>query len=137
MIDASGCGGDDIERPHHARRKLVEDGRFQARDSGETRMISCARCEVDARAPSLVERIGRRIDHAWERFDTLQLAHRRHGQDRLDGGAKALVVDGPGEAAGEADGRLLKGHDLQAMTALAGRRQAAFPHREAAVNDEG
>ena len=54
---------------------------------------ACSRCKVDARAPRLVERVSRRIDHAGESLDALQLAHRRAKQDLLDGGTQALIVD--------------------------------------------
>ncbi len=50
---------------------------------------------------------------------------------------RLLIVDGPGEAASKADRRLLEGHDLEAMTTVACRRQAAFPHGETTVNDQG
>ncbi|MDI4642272.1 hypothetical protein K9U39_15200 [Rhodoblastus acidophilus] len=53
----------------------------------------------------------------------------------MDGGAQTLIVDGSDEAAGKPDRRLLERHDLEAMTTIAGRRQAAFPHGETAVND--
>ena len=135
MADAAGRGGDDIDGAHHAGRKLVEDGGFQARDGVEARMVGRSRCEVDARAPSFVKRVGRRIDHAGKSLDALQLAHRRRGQDRLDGGAQAFVVDGPGEAAGQPNRCLLEGHDLKAMTAIAGRRQTHFSHGQAAMNN--
>jgi hypothetical protein len=54
----------------------------------------------------------------------------------LDGRAQVLVVNRPGKAAGEPYGRLLEGHDLEAMTTVASRRQAAFPHGETTVNDQ-
>jgi hypothetical protein len=53
----------------------------------------------------------------------------------LDGGAQALIVYGPGKTARKAHRRLLEGHNLQAVTTIASRRQAAFPHGETAVND--
>ena len=137
MIDTGGRGGDDVERPHHAGRKLVEDRRFQARDSGETRMIGRACGKIEARAPGFVEGVGRRVDHAGKSLDALHLAHRRGGQGRLDGRAQALVVDGAGEAARQPDGGLLEGHDLKAVTTVTASRQPALPHREAAVNDQG
>ena len=119
MTDTGGCGGDDVERPHHAGRKLVEDGRFQARDGGETRMIGRACGKIDARAPGFVERVGRRVDHAGKSLDALQLPHRRGRQGRLDGRAQALVVDRAGEAARQPDGGLLEGHDLKAVATVA------------------
>ncbi|WP_245479799.1 hypothetical protein [Hansschlegelia zhihuaiae] len=136
MTDAGGRGGDDIERSHHAGRKLVENGRFQARDGGETGMIRRVCGQIDARAPGFVERVSRRVDHAGKSLDALQLAHRRCGQGRLDGRAQALVVDRADEASGQPDGRLLEGHDLEAMATVTARRQAALPHGEAAVNDQ-
>ncbi len=78
MTDTGGCGGNDVERPHHAGRKLVEDGRFQARDGGETRMIGRACGKIDARAPGFVERIGRRVDHAARAADHPRLAAIAH-----------------------------------------------------------
>jgi hypothetical protein len=86
---------DDVERSHHARRKLFEDGRFQARESGETWMVGRASGKIDARAPGFVKRVDRRVDHARKRLDALQLAHRRSGQSRLDSRTQAVVVDGP------------------------------------------
>ncbi|WP_244409656.1 hypothetical protein [Methylorubrum populi] len=92
--------------------------------------------QIDARAPSFVERVSRRVDHAGESLDALQLAHRRCGQGRLDGRAQALVIDGPDEAASQPDGGLLEGHDLEAVATATARRQSALPHSEAAVNDQ-
>ena len=137
MVDAAGRRGDDVDGAHHAGRKLVEDGRFEARDGAEAWMVGCSRCKVDAGAPSLVERVSRRIDRTWESLDTLQLAHRRRGQDRLDGRAQAFVVNGPREPAGKPYGHLLEGHGLQAVMTGAGRREAAFPHCGTTMNDQG
>jgi len=137
MTDTGGCGGDDVERPHHAGRKLVEDGRFQARDSGETRMIGRACGKIDARAPGFVERVGCRVDHAGKSLDALQLPHRRGRQGRLDGRAQALIVDRTSKSAGKSDGRLLERHDLEAVTTATTRREAALPHGEATVNNQG
>ena len=100
-------------------------------------MVGCSRREVDARAPSFVQRVDRRVDHTGESLDALQLAHRRHRQDCLDRGAQAVIVDGPGKTASKAHRRLLEGHDLEAMTTVACRGQAAFPHGETTVNDQG
>ena len=100
-------------------------------------MLGRARRQVDARAPGLMQRVGGRVDHAGQHLDAVQLAHRRRRQDGLDRRAQAFVVDRSGEAAGEPRCRLLEGHDLQAVAAVARRHQAAFPHGEAAVNDEG
>jgi hypothetical protein len=81
MGEALSRGGGDVERPQHAGRKLVEDGRLQARDGGEARMVIGRACgKVDARAPGFVQRVSRRIDHAGQRFDALQFAHRRRGR---------------------------------------------------------
>ena len=137
MVDAAGRGGDDVDGAHHAGRKLVEDGLFEARDGAEAWMVGCSRCKVDAGAPGLVERVSRRIDHTWESLDTFQLVQRRRGQDRLDGRAQAFVVNGPREPAGKPYGPRLKRHDLQAVTTCAGRREAAFPHGETTMNDQG
>ncbi len=40
-------------------------------------------------------------------------------------------------SAGQPDGGLLEGHDLEAVTTVTARRQPALPHGEAAVNDQG
>ena len=109
MGDAADRSGDDVDGAHHAGRKLIEDSRFQPGNSIEARMVGGSRGEVDARAPSLVQGVGRRVDHTRKHFDALQLAHQRHRQDRLDRSAQAFLVDGSGEAAGEPDGRLLEG----------------------------
>jgi hypothetical protein len=58
-------------------------------------------------------------------LDALQLAHRRRRQGRLDGRAQAFVVDGTDEAAGQPDGGLLEGHDLEAVALLPSSRQTA------------
>jgi hypothetical protein len=136
MTDAGGRSGDDVEGPHHAERKLVEDSRFQARDGAKTPMIGRVCGKIDARAPSFVERVGRRVDHAGKSLDALQLAHRCCGQGCLDGRAQAFVVDGSGEAAGQPDCGLLEGHDLEAVTTVTACGQPTLPHGEAAVNDQ-
>jgi hypothetical protein len=71
MTDAAGRSDDDIEGPHHASWKLVEDGPFQARDGGETRMICRACGKIDARAPGFVKGVGRRVDHTRKSLDAL------------------------------------------------------------------
>jgi hypothetical protein len=65
------------------------------------------------------------------------VAQGRRGQDRLDCGAQAFVIDRPDKAAGESHCHLLEGHHLQTVTAVARRREAAFPHGETTVNDQG
>ena len=136
MINAGDRGGDDVDRPHHAGWKLGENGLFQARDGVNAQVVGRSRREVDARAPSLVKRVGCRVDHTGQSLNALKLAHRCRRQDRLDGGAQALIVDGSNKTAGKARRGLLEGHDLEAMTALAGRRQAALPHGETAMNNQ-
>ena len=136
VIDAGGRGRDDINRTHHARRKPLDDRRFQARDGGKARMVGRVHGQIDTRAPGFVQCVGGCVDHAGERLDALQFAHRRHRQGRLDGRAQALVVDGTGEAAGQPDGGLLEGHDLKAVTTVTACHQPAFPHGEATVNNQ-
>ena len=137
MSDAGGRGCNDVERPHHPGRKLVEDGQFQARDGGETRMVARACGKIDPRAPDFVERVGRRADHAGKSFDAFKFAHRRSGQDGLDGRTQALFVDRANEAASQSDGGLLERHDLKAVTTVTASRQPALPHGETTVNDKG
>ena len=137
MGDTLSGGGDNIDRAHHAGRKLRQDRRLEPGDRVESRMVGRACREVDTGAPGLVQGVGGRVDHPGQRLDALKLAHRRRGQDLLDRCPQAFVVDRPGEAPGEPHGRLLERHDLKAMATLARRRQAALPHGEAAVNDEG
>jgi hypothetical protein len=118
-------------------RKLVEDGRFQARDSGETRMIGFARDKIDAGAPNFVERVCRSVDHSRKGLDALQFAHWRYRQSRLDGRAQTFVVDGADEAARQTDGGLLEGQNLKSVTTVTTRREPALPHGEAAMNNQG
>ena len=138
MGEALNRGGGDVEWPQHTGRKLVEDGRLQSCDGGEAWMVIGRMCgKVDARAPGFVQRVSRRVDHTGQRLDALQFAHRRGGQGRLDGRAQTLAIDRADKTAGQPDGGLLEGHDLEAVPAGAPRRKAALPHGEAAVNDQG
>ena len=118
MSDAGGRGCNDVERPNHPGRKLGEDGQFQARDGGETRMVARACGKIEPRAPDFVERAGRRVDHSGKSFDALKFAHRRGGQDGLDGRTQALVVDRANETSSKPDGGLLERHDLAAVRSL-------------------
>ena len=136
MTDASCRSGDDVHGTHHAGRKLVEDSRFQARDSGETRMIGFARDKIDAGAPNFVERVCRSVDHSRKGLDALQFAHWRYRQSRLDGRAQTFVVDGADEAARQPDGGMLEGHNLKSMATVTTRREPALPHGEAAMNNQ-
>lgn len=65
MGEAISRGSDNVDGAHHARRQFSKNSWFQARNGFETRMADCLCCEVDARAPNLVERVGRRFNHAW------------------------------------------------------------------------
>ena len=100
-------------------------------------MIGGACGKVDAGAPGFMQGVSRRIDHAWQGLDAFQLGHRRHRQGGLDGRAQTLVVDRTNETAGQPHRGLLERHDLETVTAVTPCRQAAFPHGEAAVNDQG
>ncbi|MCX5480224.1 hypothetical protein OSH08_14520 [Kaistia geumhonensis] len=93
--------------------------------------------KIDPRAPDFVERVGRRADHAGKSFDAFKFAHRRGGQDGLDGRTQALFVDRANEAASQSDGGLLERHDLKAVTTVTASRQPALPHGETTVNDKG
>lgn len=112
MTNAGSCRRDDVERSHHAGWKPVKDGRFQVRDSSETRMMWSPRGKINACTPSFVKRVGRRVNHARKIFDILQLAHRRGGKDCLDGLPQALVIDGAGESTSQSGGSLLEGEYL-------------------------
>jgi hypothetical protein len=97
---------------------------------------SAACGQIDTRAPGFVQRVGRCVDHAGS---ALMLSSSPIG---VAGRAawmavRRLVVDGTDEAAGQPDGGLLEGHDLEAVTTVTACRQPAFPHGEAAVNDQG
>jgi hypothetical protein len=85
MTDAGDRSSDDVEGPHHAQRKLVENGRFQACDGGDARMSGCMCNKIDACAPGFVQCIGCRVDHAGKSLDALQFAHKCRGQRCLDG----------------------------------------------------
>ena len=56
-----------------------------------------------------MEGVGRGIDHAGKQLDAFQLPECRVRQHGLDRGPQALVIDRPGEAAGEAAALALEG----------------------------
>ena len=98
-------------------------------------MLHRPRCQVDAGAPNLVQRLCCRIDHAGERFDALQLSHFCLWQRRLDRDAQALIIDWPYKPASQPNRRLLERHDLEAVTPVPCRRESGLPHREATVDN--
>ena len=67
--DAAACSGDNVDRTHHAGRKLYREPTLPAERWRRVRGWSTARAaKVDAGAPSLVQRVGGRVDHAGKRL---------------------------------------------------------------------
>ncbi|WP_318035162.1 hypothetical protein [Rhizobium ruizarguesonis] len=131
----AGCG-DNINRSHHPFGKFIENCSLQAGYSVETRMIGGSCGQIDAGAPSLMQRVRSRADHTRQHLDTFQLPHRGGGKHGLDSRAQAFFIDRPDESTREPYRRLLEGHDLEAMAIAAGGRKTGLPHREATMNDK-
>src|SRR6266404_4355453 len=108
-------------RSHHAGWQLCQDRRFEARDGVEAGMLPGTRCQINPSSPCLVKGISRRLDHAWEQFDPIELAERRRWQDDLNSGAEAFIIDWLGETARKANRQLFERHDLQAVLSIARR----------------
>ncbi|GLS29196.1 hypothetical protein [Neomesorhizobium albiziae] len=95
-------------------------------------MVGRSRGEVYACGPGPVQRVGRRVDHTGGAVSFSSSPIGVAGRTAWI--AARRLSSSMGEAAGEPDGRLLEGHDLEAMTSVAGS-QAAFPHGEATQCD--
>ena len=93
MRDAGGRGGDNVAGAHHPIRQVRKHRCLETRNGVEPQVIASAGREVNAGAPCLVQSVGRSADHARQRLDPLELAHRGLRQDRLDGLAERLVID--------------------------------------------
>src|SRR3546814_6036836 len=91
-------------------------------------MVAGAGRKIEAGAPRLVERVGRRLNHAGELLDAVQLAELGLGQGLLDRSAKTLIVDGTRKSASQPRGQMLECHHLKTVPAIAGGAQPDLAH---------
>ena len=126
----------EVDGAHRRRRQGVQDRLFESGHRSKAGMSGGPGLKVEARTPRLAQGVGGGVHHAGKVLDTVEFSEfrvRQHGPDRLPEG---VVVDRPGQTAGQSRRQLLERHDLQAVPAVACGGETKLAHRQPVVGDD-